>query len=85
MRVAPLTQEALGLDRLDGGRETGVGPKGGVLGERHGVVRPRAVHRGTGHPDDLADTHRGRRVEHAARAVDVHACHERLVGDRVHD
>ena len=50
---------------------SGFGRSGAVLGQWHGVVRPRAVHGRTRHHDDLLDTRRARGVEQTARGLDV--------------
>ena len=50
-----------------------------------GLFGPRAVHGGARHAHDPLGAHCGGRVEHLARALDVHARHQRLVGDRIDD
>ena len=83
--VAPLGEEALDLGGVHGGREARVGPEGGVLRQGHRVVGPRAVDGGGRHPDHLPHTDGGGRVEDPPCALDVHARHERFVGNRVDD
>ena len=52
-------------------RELGVRAQRRVLGQRHRVVRPRAVHGRARHHDDLLDTRRAGRVEQPAGRLDV--------------
>ena len=63
----------------------GLGRSGASSVSGSGLVGPRAVRRGGREADDLAHADRGRGVEHAPRALDVDARHQRLVGDRVDD
>ena len=80
----PRGQQPLDLRALHRGRER-VRPQWCVLGERDRVVRPRAVDGRARHPHDLPHADVGRGREHPPRALDVHPCHERLVGDRIDD
>ena len=83
--VLPLGQQPLDLRGVDRRTEAGVRAQRRVFGQWKRVRRPRAVHRGRRESDDLAHTDRGSRVEHAARSLDVHARHQRLIRDRVDD
>ena len=82
MVVLPLGEQPFDLGRVHRGVEAGVRPQWRVLGERERVRAPRAVRGGRREPDDLAHADRRGRVEHPTRPLDVHARHQRFVGDR---
>ena len=68
---SPFERPSFEFGSLHGERELGVGPHGGVLGERDGIVGPRAVdHRGGQH-EHVTQSARPPRLEHAGRNVEV--------------
>ena len=78
----PLREHPLAFGVEHRGQERRARPQRRVFGERHGIVRPRAVHRGARRSHELAHARACCRVEEAAGAVDVDACEQRLVEQR---
>ena len=78
----PVREQAFAFAVDDRGQVRRARPQRRILGDRHRVVRPRAVDRGARRPHDLLHTGRGRRVEDTPRAVDVDPREELVVGQR---
>ena len=79
----PLVEQTLDFGCVGRRTEPRVRAQRRILGQRHRIRRPGAVHRRGRHPDDGADSHRRRRVQQPPCPFDVRARHRAVVRDRI--
>ena len=85
LAVRPLGEHAFALGVEDRREVAGIRPQHRVLGERHRVVLPRAVHRRAREPHHAVDAGPARGLEHPAGPVGIDPSHQCFVRNRPDD